>query len=713
MINPVNEALTREIEESFTFEGKFESTKKLRKTGEWNLRKKAALELWEHVERDYRERVAGTSESDFMFPERAWAVLSSLNRRSINSIVSSKPENIYDAVSLWIADRIYEAGAMEKCVELILRLDAEKVAEENFELEDSVHISRIKNGIAYILKHRNDDCAGDRKDRDENLVDRLTMSGKHKQNVPSRKLFEELIALIPAKVLEEAEHAYVKELKEVSLELLDSSGERLVEIGDVTREGQERIDYLDSLEDAIPTSYRNITKCKDKKKAIALINTSLEKSRLALVPSTFTTPTVFDRVRNVLATYSGKFEDILNELRWFVTTYGVRQNGYAGDEADGFDEIPLFTAQGHRCRDPYMTQFMALYLTDRGNILPYSSEGVILQLASSLQLPWVYGTYSSEKADGFLKPATGNSITKDMLTGIYDGQMENDYLNSYIVEEEDGEEYESKSYANLAQMICFLSGRIPPRDNKILEESSEAIKTIEYDPKDVNDVMRALSIAGVLKQRNSVMEETQMFEEAAVKEKHVIPEKNAALASKISEQNDMISRQKRQIDDFKRNAHASERQLANVTKERDELAKAAEKSRRELAEIREAMFNMVADFEANHSQEEEAPQGIKLPYKVKRKTLVFGGNDAYVKRIKEHLTGNIRFFPHTTLPNETAIKNSEVVWIQVWSISHSDYYKIISSAENHPEIEVHILPTHGIVNSAANIAKADADAERN
>ena len=704
-----NELLINEVDESFDAEGRGENTKKLRKSGEWQLRKKAALALWPYVEKIYRDRIPG-GEDDAMFPERAWSILSSLNWRTINAKSWGGGRYMYDAAAIWIADRIYEAGTMEACAALISQLDAGKVSEENFELEDSAHASRVKNGIAYIIKHRNDDCSGNRNDQDENVVDRLTMSGKNRQNVRSRRMFEALLELIPEDVLKKATDRYIEELVAVSVELLDATEAKIMEIERVTQDSNDRLDRLRAREEKTPDSMYNIQRCKDPKEALALINSNIEKSKQTIFPGTFLHPSKFepkDSVLNIMSSSSNKFSELFNDLRWFVTSYGSRQNGYVDFPDD--KDMPDIQAAGHSCSDPYMIQFMTLYLTDRGDVLPYSSEGVILQLASSLQLPWVYGTYESDKLDGTTKLNSENWIPKEMMTGIYDGQMDNRYLNSYILEDDDGDEYETKSYANLAQVICFLSGRVPPRDNKILEESCEAIKTISINPGDEDDVKRALSIAGILKQRNSVIEELQMFQNLAEKEKQSIPKKNAELAAKLSEQSELIARQKRQISDLKRASHFSEQQLSDAIEERDESNKAVERYRRELAEMRDTMFHMIADSESNHQTEEQEPTDIKLPYKVKRKTLVFGGNDAYVKRVKDHLSGNVRFFSHTTLPNEDAIRNAEVVWIQVWSISHSDYYKIISSAENHPEVEVHILPTHGIVNSAVNIAKLDAE----
>ena len=102
--------------------------------------------------------------------------------------------------------------------------------------------------------------------------------------------------------------------------------------------------------------------------------------------------------------------------------------------------------------------------------------------------------------------------------------------------------------------------------------------------------------------------------------------------------------------------------------------KALRMEHRELADLRTLVFNR-----ENPEQEEKTRRQIDYPYRTKKRTVIFGGHDSFLKAIKPMLpevrfvdAGNLAFDPDI-------VRNAEVVWIQNNCISHSQYWAIVKN----------------------------------
>ena len=108
-----------------------------------------------------------------------------------------------------------------------------------------------------------------------------------------------------------------------------------------------------------------------------------------------------------------------------------------------------------------------------------------------------------------------------------------------------------------------------------------------------------------------------------------------------------------------------------------EMAKAERELRtlrmehRELADLRELVFNRENAVRTKDTEE------ITFPYETKKRTVVFGGHDTFLKAIRLLLpdvkfvdTANYGFDPEI-------VRNADVVWIQTNCISHSQYGNIL------------------------------------
>ena len=144
-----------------------------------------------------------------------------------------------------------------------------------------------------------------------------------------------------------------------------------------------------------------------------------------------------------------------------------------------------------------------------------------------------------------------------------------------------------------------------------------------------------------------------------------------------------------------RNTLAVTRQEANNERAKYEHElKALRLEHRELADLRELVFNSDnADLAGQAGQGEHSSDGTakhdkadiqnSYTYETKKRTVIFGGHDTWLKAIKPMLprakfvdVNNIAFNPEL-------VRNADVVWIQNNCLSHSQYGNIVKVARQY------------------------------
>lgn len=99
---------------------------------------------------------------------------------------------------------------------------------------------------------------------------------------------------------------------------------------------------------------------------------------------------------------------------------------------------------------------------------------------------------------------------------------------------------------------------------------------------------------------------------------------------------------------------------------------AAEQEHRELADLRELVFNQ----QENMYEDATVVENIRFPCETKHRIVVFGGHESWAREIKPKLP-DVRFVDRETLPNSEMIRKADVVWIQTNALAHKHFYKII------------------------------------
>lgn len=128
--------------------------------------------------------------------------------------------------------------------------------------------------------------------------------------------------------------------------------------------------------------------------------------------------------------------------------------------------------------------------------------------------------------------------------------------------------------------------------------------------------------------------------------------------------------------DFREALYHAQREIEAVKEDATKVEAQAASERTELAELRELVFTQ-ANAEQLDEPETERAAADQFPYNTKKRIVVFGGHDTWLKAIRP-LLPNVTFVNREQRPNADMIKAADVVWIQANALSHRSFYKIIN-----------------------------------
>ena len=99
---------------------------------------------------------------------------------------------------------------------------------------------------------------------------------------------------------------------------------------------------------------------------------------------------------------------------------------------------------------------------------------------------------------------------------------------------------------------------------------------------------------------------------------------------------------------------------------------------RELADLRSLVFNREAE---DPTRLEKVEKQYAYPYETRKRTVVFGGHDTFLKAIKPMLP-TVKFVDASNMTySAEIIRNADVVWIQNNCISHPQYWSIVKNCK--------------------------------
>ena len=355
-----------------------------------------------------------------------------------------------------------------------------------------------------------------------------------------------------------------------------------------------------------------------------------------------------------------------------------------------------------RISDPYELCFALLYLIDdpQKRAAPSTEDKM-----DAFELPWLYGAGTS-----FMQ------IVTQALPWAFE-EYEEEYDPVWPPDEEDEEQlsfirdepsaqnarkpvlpdfYERRFLSDeeekrsLAQLVYEETGCVLPRN---MEKYAGIVKELRGKgarAKDLPVLLSLITLSGYIQRQHKAlnfdhdpwMEKLLSGEESAQDD-----EQNKTTAEKewtkeeLLDQVNALQGQAEQYQEQNKRlrsaVHDLEQKTRRTEKTLNDTKAAAEMERRELADLRELIFNRKNGTE---EETEEEIQDASFPYEVQQDTLIFGGHQTWLRAIRQMLKGNVRFIDKDLNFDVSIVRHAERIWIQTNALSHTQYYRIMDTA---------------------------------
>lgn len=142
---------------------------------------------------------------------------------------------------------------------------------------------------------------------------------------------------------------------------------------------------------------------------------------------------------------------------------------------------------------------------------------------------------------------------------------------------------------------------------------------------------------------------------------------------------DQKAKMEKQIQQLRSALHTAEKAAADARKQMEKQRLTAEAEHRELADLREIIFNN-DDFDRVDDSTVEIADDKKYPYTIQKSTVVFGGHETWLKSLKPMLKGDIKFIAKEMKIDVSLVRYADVIWVQSNAIPHRSYYSIVNTA---------------------------------
>lgn len=617
---------------------------------------------------------------DVFYLEEEWAKINAVSPTTYD--VLEEQESISLAAAIWVLDRIDEAGKLT-ALKRILPEDRTEIFDECISQYPGVWDPRFDEDliwlVAYVLQNRNRDCVGIPMKKDSQfktnvIMDAYTTAGKQHQDVPSRRLFEQVMALIPDEAKSTAERHFEEKLWEVTVRFFQA---RAIFV----REEEQYTEKLDALRHRVEQHMESL-----------MNGTQVRTPAKAPLPGLGLSPSGpmqrMDQLMNDPLQYleysaglEQKLEDEFRGISARVSKLLVAVSTMANCKMERYSEPlgPEATAylKGYVPGNPYELCFALFSLLDQDSDLPwlYCPGTMVLSNACSA-LPWYDGEFSDfdNPVWGFVRP--DNEPPRP--------QKPSELPDFYALEYLDSREApEFQSYRNLAQVIYNLTGTLMPRDLHRYDVVLSELRHYGITGKKLQTpLLLCMDVLGAAR-----LQENSTYIDFAALEQSICDDDTLETAE--SEQPDCTSeadalqaeneRMKAELKRLKRALYDAEKTGRDAQAKFAVLQQKSAEERQELADLREIVFRQENEIE----EALEPASGISLPYEVQARTVVFGGHETWAKAIKPMLTGNIRFIDRSMQPNADLIRHASVVWLQSNSIGHHAYYAIMNIVRAH------------------------------
>ena len=231
--------------------------------------------------------------------------------------------------------------------------------------------------------------------------------------------------------------------------------------------------------------------------------------------------------------------------------------------------------------------------------------------------------------------------------------------------------------ASIAQIVYQMTGAVLPRNTYRYDGIKKRLRKDGLSNTRIDRAVAAMMILGEVQRRSrNWMFDDFSFDNLMENVTEEPEEKEANVSSDLADTIEKLKAEnaalKKENDRLRQAVHAASREVKESQQNIEKLEQEAEEYTRELADLRELVFN-----QQNGEYEKDTPDTtITFPYETRHRIVVFGGHDSWLREIRQKLPA-VRFVDREASPNAELIRNADVIWIQANSLAHKHYYKII------------------------------------
>ena len=611
--------------------------------------------------------------------------------------------HILTAASIWILDKLNELNIPFDKIYPLLPTD-EELIDDLFDVDiwDCQYDDTLILSVEYVLRYRNSDISpleSDGSNGKRVLTSNLAAEGKDHASVPSRIAFENLLNLLPQYIKDNAVKQfnmchqilterfftgirYYQKLYHEKRETVNAIRSELNNLHDKMEKKSKQIiaerkkmKKSKKIPQIKPAVFLNPAQTITELSSLPPINSFLSDSPIS---STLKEPFGYMGDPEVFALINSfkeldkKHDDAMNELNDIIEKRGkflhtIVHRGYFTREfvSKHFPE-ELYDAllKPLPVSDPYEMCFALLYLIEIGNDIPWLYGSCIGMMYEVIDyLPWGMSDYD-EMMDPYWKEVPPASCkTPDFPDW---------YKRDYYWKGDD--EYNAR---NLAQILYEATGCLMPRN---LNRYNSELKNLgKYGIKQNKAISMLYCMLALSNSRRRAC--ANNFEPDYMR--LLLPETDAQDTADKNKTTplDWIEQKtalEKEIQQLKAALHSAEKAANQAKKQLEQQKSAAEAEHRELADLREIIFNK-EDSESDSKETERIDNKI-YPYTVNKSTVVFGGHETWVKSLKPLLKGDIKFIPREMKIDASLVRYADVIWIQTNAIPHRSYYSIINTA---------------------------------
>jgi hypothetical protein len=364
-----------------------------------------------------------------------------------------------------------------------------------------------------------------------------------------------------------------------------------------------------------------------------------------------------ERYNTLIKEYDAIRNREYQQISDFITTGGQGKT----DEDSPADKSANAKSHCRQIQNPYELCFALLYLIETGDDVVWTYGPCIgLMYAVCDNLPWGLREYEMSE-DPIWEDFTIHEFPAQKPANLPDWNE-----RRFQVKE--------NTPRSLAQLLYECTGCLMPADMHLYDGFMKALRKCGVRAKETPALLTAMTTLGV-SQMQIPAYNLDNWDEA--KRDAADGADKSADSSDLHEDKERLTLELKQL----RSAlHDAERRERDARKELEKNREIADREHRELADLREYVFNQESEDWETDSQHGNQQNAVALPYEVQRTTLVFGGHESWLAPIRQMLKGNIRFIDRGYTFDTAIIRGADLLWIQPNAIPHKMYYRIIDQA---------------------------------